>query len=1499
MRSLHKLTKRYFKYFMVYLLMCCVLFNVPLSVALASPQGHDVKYGNVTVHYGANNTIVNITSNNAIINWQSLNTLPGEVLQFLQRSSSSAVLNRITSALPTQFDGALIANGRVFIVNPAGVIFGESATVNVSQLVVSGLNISNEDFLNGVYRFEGGYGDVINKGNISAEKVALIGKHVLNAGTIISPNGYVIMAAGDKVFLGQPNSNIIVEVGSLATEGIADVVNEGVIEADNGQIILAAGDIFSRAIKNLGTLAARVGTVTASAARVGQLGTVDVDGVEGDGGTVRLTASEVVTLGSESITTANAGENGDGGEVIVFSPEKALFRKGAKIEAKGGAVSGDGGYIDVSGKEYVEVEGSIDLSAANGKSGEFLIDPYNIIIRNDPINWLDADDQLGNMNDGVWDPIGYNSVLDIGILEGYLASGSVIISTEGDGAGLQEGTVTFLAGRDMENITDNSFTVNAEGAIRMAPSSGIDFAGNGSVELNAGDYIEIFEGTNINLQGDGSLTLNAATTASVGGNLTTAGSGDITFTSNVTLNGSTSQSIDAGTGTLTASSTITKTGGNLTLAGDTGINLDGTVTGSGQVTVGNANTTAINIAGDVTGAGVAFAGAVTADGGDQTFDATTGTLLARNTITKTGGDLILVGDVGVDLNGTVTGSGQVTVGNGNTTAINVSGDVTGAGVTFAKAVTADGSGVQVFDATTGTLLAVGITRTGSGDLALVGNSVDLNGAVNVQTPTGNLAIVGLVDAEDSLQATRNITIHNDAAIAGDVTAVNGTIDLRGTVDADGGDQTFDAGTGTLWAKKTIIKTETGKLTLGGATAINLDGMVDVQDGSLLVDDAVDAGDNLQATMTVTIMNDADIAGDVTAVNGMIDLRGTVNADGSTTQTFNASATLIANGSITKTGDGGLNLTSTTSYLYGEVGVQTAGDLVITGSVFAQGNLRANGGVTVNSASGGLVVNGSVVANTGEISLTGGSVTVGDYIYAGTDAMVTADNDITLYNIEADNNITVDSATGALAITEYVYAENGSVSLSGDNVTIEDSTITAGTNATVTADNNITLYEIEADNNITVDSVTGGVNIGGMVDASNGDVLLTGDNVTVDDYIDAGRNVRVESETGDLVLNGNVTGNTGGVSLTATSGRIYTDDGSNSLNVEITGYSDYADGGNNVAISIISGEVDEGLILGSSAVLTANGNYDSSAVDNRLVFELRDSGDHSGDPIDVALYLKSNGFIELESGTWIDSEGTVLMNASTKVISPDLFANVQTDRLEVVSRDTTRLQEAIDNARLPSADNVEAVETNIGGTYVLRGGIEEDGITGAWELYDDPIASTTEVAPIPAFITIAAVTPVQVAEEMPEMLTWLMEELGITERDLQARFADAFIYSTDVHQYVSIAKLKQAAEMLQDSGGTGFAALAEVINEFVNTSAPPSPEQFAAISQALSLHVSDGTNYASAGEMLDAFAEYVSVLTTEMGWSMENAVAVVLENYDSGESAIVTAMLMMHLNALGG
>jgi len=61
----------------------------------------------------------------------------------------------------------------------------------------------------------------------------------------------IVMAAGDRVLLGNPGSKIIVEMDSVTLsgsdnpEGFGSVTNEGQITANGGKVVLAAGDIFS------------------------------------------------------------------------------------------------------------------------------------------------------------------------------------------------------------------------------------------------------------------------------------------------------------------------------------------------------------------------------------------------------------------------------------------------------------------------------------------------------------------------------------------------------------------------------------------------------------------------------------------------------------------------------------------------------------------------------------------------------------------------------------------------------------------------------------------------------------------------------------------------------------------------------------------------------------------------------------------------------------------------------------------------------------------------------------------------------------------------------------------------------------------------------------------------------------------------------------------------------------------------------------------------------
>ncbi|MHC4086001.1 MAG: two-partner secretion domain-containing protein, partial [Planctomycetota bacterium] len=178
--------KRLFRSVIVYFLTFCMFFNASLPVVLAGPEGAQVVNGDVAIQQSGYNTTIT-ASDKAIINYSSFDIARPEIVQFIQPDTSASVLNRILSANPTNINGTLLANGRVFFVNPAGVYFGNGAQVNVNQLVASALNITDADFINGRYNFVGGEGSVINEGDIFAEKVYLIGRQVANSGSISCP----------------------------------------------------------------------------------------------------------------------------------------------------------------------------------------------------------------------------------------------------------------------------------------------------------------------------------------------------------------------------------------------------------------------------------------------------------------------------------------------------------------------------------------------------------------------------------------------------------------------------------------------------------------------------------------------------------------------------------------------------------------------------------------------------------------------------------------------------------------------------------------------------------------------------------------------------------------------------------------------------------------------------------------------------------------------------------------------------------------------------------------------------------------------------------------------------------------------------------------------------------------------------------------------------------------------------------------------------------------
>src|ERR1700683_2820079 len=96
---------------------------LPLLPALASPTGGTVVGGSATISQTGSTTNINQSSNQAIINWQGFSIAPRETVNFNQPSSTAVALNRVIGNETSVIAGVLNANGRVFIVNSAGVLF--------------------------------------------------------------------------------------------------------------------------------------------------------------------------------------------------------------------------------------------------------------------------------------------------------------------------------------------------------------------------------------------------------------------------------------------------------------------------------------------------------------------------------------------------------------------------------------------------------------------------------------------------------------------------------------------------------------------------------------------------------------------------------------------------------------------------------------------------------------------------------------------------------------------------------------------------------------------------------------------------------------------------------------------------------------------------------------------------------------------------------------------------------------------------------------------------------------------------------------------------------------------------------------------------------------------------------------------------------------------------------------------------------------------------------
>ena len=348
----------------------------PLALALdagALPQGGSVAAGAANIAGSGNALTVTQSSDRAIVNWQSFDVGQNAGVRFVQPSTTAATLNRVTGGPASQILGTLSANGQVYLVNPAGVLFGATAQVNVGSLVASTLRIADNDFLAGRDRFtlDGATGEVSNQGRITAAqggRVALLGARVTNTGTLHAPLGNVALAAGRQITLSagaNGHLQIAVDPADLATQ----VHNGGLIQAEGGQVILTAQGadaLASSVVSHTGTVQAQ--TVATREGRILLLadpdrgttkvaGTLDASAPHGgNGGFIETSAARVKVADSATVTTrAGNGTTGTwlidpndftiaaaGGDMTGAAVSTALQNTDFQIQSVRGSTSGKG-----------------------------------------------------------------------------------------------------------------------------------------------------------------------------------------------------------------------------------------------------------------------------------------------------------------------------------------------------------------------------------------------------------------------------------------------------------------------------------------------------------------------------------------------------------------------------------------------------------------------------------------------------------------------------------------------------------------------------------------------------------------------------------------------------------------------------------------------------------------------------------------------------------------------------------------------------------------------------------------------------------------------------------------------------------------------------------------------------------------------------------------------------------------------------------------------------
>ncbi|HEY9852033.1 MAG TPA: CHAT domain-containing protein [Leptolyngbyaceae cyanobacterium] len=947
----------------------------------------------------------------------------GEIANFQSAIEIQNILARVIGGDASRINGLIQvtgSNANLFLMNPAGIVFGANASLNVPgsflATTANGIGFNNNWFnaagTNNYSSLVGTPnsfaftmqqpGSVVNSGNLivgTGESLTLLGGNVVNTGNLKAPGGQITLASvpGEKlVRLSQEgfvlsldiqiptkNENLpnnwdlpVLSLPQLLTGG-SGVNATGVSVSEAGQIVLTGSGIR---ISENGSTAIASGNINVSGEKGGQVNVlgnkvgvvssnIDASGING-GGNVRIGGdyrglgkvpnSEIAFISKDSTISADSWQNGDGGRVIVWANKTTYFD--GKISAAGGKNAGDGGFIEVSGKENLVFQGTANAAAPNGKTGTLLLDPAILTITDkaagtgtQDTNLIDGSNILASDADSGENTVSWGQIAALGenanvVLE---ATGQITI---GDVTGATPGVTEFNLVK--LGLTSGSLKITStSGSIAFADVNDLIRTEGGAITFQAlGGTLTAGRFNTTGAGGDkfGSVNLEATNDLEVGSIVTNGGEIKLISTSGKITTDNLDSSSD-------------NQGGAISVKANNDITINGfTVDSRGGLTGGNVNLTSTN--GKV---GFGYGG------------------INTSSSAGTAGDILVKAATNIELD-FINAKGATAGGN-----IQMTGDE----INFSGPIAGDT--IILEPSTTGRAIAIGDSLEGAG-------------ALNITTAE----IADLVDGFTSITIGRTdgtgaVTINNKVFFQDDVKIQGGAITANGNIISPGNDLDIISNVGNI--DTTNGELNTSSLSVGDGGDIT----VTAKNGNITIG-------NINSSSGFSNAGKATFS----AANGTINVNGNINSSGGTQGsdiTFETPVTLTKDATFTTgkvTGDINFNstvdgtkqltLTAGTSGTIrfqavagknaplGKLDITAAQNIEVTGGIFT-----ANSDITLNSP---VILKGDSEFNAGTGKITFGTTLTGD-IYNLT---------FTTDNLNLQNTVT---GTGNLIIQPFTPSLN--------------------------------------------------------------------------------------------------------------------------------------------------------------------------------------------------------------------------------------------------------------------------------------------------------------------------------------------------------------------------------------------------------------------------------------------------------------------------------------------